>query len=180
MYINKIRKRKCLIVGIIQSYIGVFFVISGFLGTLNMIFDFKEVRSVWGMFVFMDVSGAILLYSGIRNLIATKSCVLFDNVFQKSEGRVVTMKELSVGTHMSEADTLKHVQLLLGKQCLERVSVNMEGDAPVIILESDAPKKKRHRTEYIVVRCPNCGGSCTVKRGSIANCEYCGGRVREN
>lgn len=177
MYINKIRKRKCIVLGVIQMYVSLIFLGIGFAGTMNMLFDFNEVRSIWGVFVFMDVSGAILLSLSIRNLLAAKSCQLFDKAFQKSEGRAVTMEELSSETILSPDVALKRLQLLIKKRCLEHVSINLEGDQPVVVLENAALEGRKHITEYIVVTCPNCGGSCSVKRGSISNCEYCGRRV---
>lgn len=87
------------------------------------------------------------------------------------------MQDFALQTKITEKKAYEYLQMLLKKRCLNHVSVNLEGSMPVIVLEIIASEKRQPSAEYVVVTCAGCGSSCRVKRGSVSNCEYCGGRV---
>lgn len=187
MYINRIRKTRYGIFGIVQTGLGGFNAAVALVGFLEMLTKFEKVKEFWEAYPFFAVCAAILLFCGIRNLIIVRNCAMFNEAFEKDGEGVVTVAEISLRTGMPKKMILKRLQLLIKKQCLVNVVINFtdsEGDAePVVVLEdkgASAFRRSSAQTEYMVISCPNCGGSCSVKKGTITKCRFCGGYIKGN
>ncbi|MBQ3665704.1 MAG: hypothetical protein II919_06330 [Lachnospiraceae bacterium] len=175
MYINNAKKVKCGIVGGAQMVFGMMSGIMAFVGILEVIGNDPLARDIWGFFVFLTVMTPILFYLGVNNLIVAYYSTRLNEIFLLHSDRIIPVAEIT--RKMSTDKMLKYLQLMLRKKCFVNVSLNYAGTQPVIVLEDRAVgenARRNHMTEYIVVVCPNCGNSNSVKKGSIANCRSCG------
>lgn len=180
MYISRFRKTRYQIASFLQLLFGGFFGLVTLVGIGDMITDVEEAKTYWDVNLFFLIEVVLLLYCGIRNRIIVSSCNAFDEAFQKDGDGVVDIREISLRTGMKEEVVIKRLRLLLRKKCLIHVSVNFEGNEPEIILEDHNASLhgKQAGKEYMLISCPNCGGSSKVKAGVVAKCRYCGGYIK--
>ena len=171
MYINNVKKTKFLTFGWIQIILGGIHAILGFVGISDMIVNFDDVFIMWA------VLGAIFLFFGIRNFSMLKNCNAFSGAFRSDDDGFVTVQEIAFRLGISEEKALKKLQMMVAKGCLVNAVVSFKENKPVVVLQEN-----RNRTlgegDFQVVRCPNCGNTCSAKAGIVNKCQFCGGLLK--
>lgn len=182
MYINRIKKMKYLIFGFIQLVIGVILGLCALFGLWEILTEFEKVESFWEAYLFFGIAGGLFLVCGIRNKRMVDNCNAFNEAFKKDGDGIVDLREISLRSGMTEEVVMKRLRCLIKKRCLVHVSIDFEGERPIIVLEDhDASLfAKNVSGGYTEVSCPNCGASCRVKEGFVGKCSFCGGYIKEN
>ena len=184
MYINRVKRVRFLVFCWIQLFLGGIHGLFAIIGFGNMIGDFDEVRSFWGVFVVWAILAVILVYLGIKNLIVANNCRAFNEAFRSDEDGFVSMEEIAFRLGISKEKALKRLRLLIRKGCLVNIVVDFMGGNPVVVLQDNHTQafsssgERKNTMEFLVLRCPNCGNSCPAKRGIVSQCEFGGGYIK--
>ena len=126
-----------------------------------------------GMSIFFLVLTVVFLNLGLKNRAADKACRALDQVLISDSDGYVHMKEIALKTGTSEEKAFQALQRVMTKGCLINATVEFKGPDPVIVL-SDSDGNERTMTEFVTVRCPNCGNAKSIRRGQRGICDFCG------
>ena len=180
MYISNVKKNKHIAMGIFQLIIGVFFSVIVLGGIIHITEDIHSLKDVWVYFSIFVLIQILSIFFAINNLKVASYCMRFNVIFNVNSSRVVTIEEIARKLSFDEETTLKYLQILIKKRCLINVSLSYAGPKAVVVLEdnTDGTAGRKKLTEYMVVVCPNCGSTNSVKKGSMSNCRFCGQYIK--
>ena len=106
-----------------------------------------------------------------------KACNAFSAALRSDDDGFVSVPEIAFRLGLSEEKAMKKLQMMIRKGCLVNVVVSFKGSKPVVVLQ-EKRNQARGEDNFQVVRCPNCGNTCSAKIGIVNKCQFCGGFIK--
>lgn len=173
----------------IQMIVGVCSAAFGLLGLLVSISDFDK-GAVYLCLFFIAV-GALLIYFSSKRKKLSK---LFKKYVQiLSCDATGSISNLALQTNTPEEVVKKNLNMLIYKKFFINAYIDEEKNRvvfPSTVNNNDSEYTEvvqnieikfnsyTQLEEYKAVTCKNCGGTCKVKAGTVAECEYCGSLIQ--
>lgn len=174
---NQMAKTK--IISIIQLICGCVIALFSFLMVTVGVTQIKDSTDV-GLCIFFVITlaiGILLIALGVqRRKIIAKFLLYTSMLSQDSEKSLDTLSRVTNDpidritkniNKMLSYGLLHNVSIDYNKNCIVHLDRNSVEPIDDLTAPKEAPK-------YVIVKCPNCGGTNKIIEGTTSKCEYCG------
>ncbi|MBQ5310595.1 MAG: hypothetical protein ILP19_00925 [Oscillospiraceae bacterium] len=124
--------------------------------------------------VFLAIS-VLMIVVGLRMGKRIKRSMFYNSVFESDADGIVEKQELIDQTGMQIFDIMKELDALITKNYLKNCALRRGSDPAVMLTVENAVAGL---LETVVIKCPACGGTLEIRKGSSTTCEYCGAPVK--
>jgi len=181
MFISKGKTTFSSLIGIVFCLIGGSTAAFWFLAViLSITGEIEATNSRAGdalMSLFIALIGSLITYIGVRKIRFVNKAKMLDSIFCGDMDGEIPISNAAILMGMSEADFVKLFSKLVSKGYIINAHFNNEvGECglPRIVLNSSTAKN----VEYVVVRCPGCGASNSIRKGFVGKCNFCGNDIK--
>ena len=160
---------------IVWGYICVFFALTSLLMLITGQLDSEHTVATNLLTIFLiGGTGALLLYFGYKK----KNTLLLHKKIEKivlyqNETNCVTIANAVGVSHNKVIIALKEMI-----ECGYFPNAYIDENSKVFVLPRQAHQEVNTAKENSLLKCPNCGGTTTVIKGSISECEWCGSLLK--
>lgn len=167
--------RRCNTIAAIELIFGI--VIAFFCGTLSIVGAtlIKEAADIGILIVViaLTVCGVVLFIKGMKRLNAVKDFYTYSARFSDDPTR--SLENLGASSGESHNTVVKKLTLMLRYGFFPGSYIDTSKNC--LVFPDDKKPEEDATAEYLNIKCPNCGATSSIKKGTTGECAYCGSKL---